>query len=123
MHLNHLDLPVADVAATAAFFCAHLGFRQLDMRGNYGIAILQADDGFVLALTRLRAESPPSYPDNFHIGFLLDSAAAVHALHARLVAAGLPDLRAPAEMRGALLFYFHAPGGILVEVSHRPKHE
>jgi catechol 2,3-dioxygenase-like lactoylglutathione lyase family enzyme len=52
MQLNHLDLPVPDVAATAAFFTDHLGFTLLDMRGNAGLAVLQGDGGFVLVLTR-----------------------------------------------------------------------
>jgi hypothetical protein len=37
----------------------------------------------------------------------------------RLNAAG-PDVPDPPRMvRGSLLFYCHAPGGLLVEVSHR----
>jgi hypothetical protein len=34
-------------------------------------------------------------------------------------AAGVPDLPPVSFQRGATLFYVHAPGGILVEVSHR----
>lgn len=121
MRLNHLDLPVPDVAATAAFFTEYLGFRQLEMRGKDALAILQDEAGFVLVLNRApAAEPPPQFPGWFHIGFLLDSDEAVHATHARLRSAGLADLPpAPSVMRGALLFYFHAPGGIMVEVSHR----
>lgn len=120
MRLNHLDLPVPDVAATAAFFTEYLGFRQLDMRGKDALAILQDESGFVLVLNRAPAAEPLQFPGWFHIGFLLESDEAVHATHARLQRAGLADLpAAPSVMRGALLFYFHAPGGIMVEVSHR----
>ncbi|HZX29211.1 MAG TPA: VOC family protein [Telluria sp.] len=120
MRLNHLDFPVPDVAATAAFFTSHLGFRLLDMRGRQALAILQGDDGFVLVLHRQAQDAAPPPPDWFHIGFLQDSEAAVLDIHARLRAV-LPDLPEPARMRGALLFYFHAPGGVLVEISHRPR--
>jgi catechol 2,3-dioxygenase-like lactoylglutathione lyase family enzyme len=119
MQLNHLDLPVPDVAATAAFFTAHFGFRLCETRGNNGFALLQGSGGFALVLTRRRAEGAKDFPATFHVGFVLDSDAAVHAVHARLQAAGVPDLPPVSFQRGATLFYVHAPGGILVEVSHR----
>jgi catechol 2,3-dioxygenase-like lactoylglutathione lyase family enzyme len=119
MQLNHLDLPVPDVAATAAFFTTHFGFRLCETRGNNGFALLLGTGGFALVLTRRRAEGAQDYPDNFHIGFLVESDAAVHAAHARMQAAGVPDLPPVSFQRGATLFYVQAPGGILVEVSHR----
>jgi catechol 2,3-dioxygenase-like lactoylglutathione lyase family enzyme len=119
MQLNHLDLPVPDVAATAAFFTAHFGFSLRETRGNNGFALLLGTGGFALVLTRRRAEGVQDFPDTFHIGFLVESEAAVHALHARLQAAGVPDLPPVSFQRGATLFYVHAPGGVLVEVSHR----
>jgi catechol 2,3-dioxygenase-like lactoylglutathione lyase family enzyme len=119
MQLNHLDLPVPDVAATAAFFTTHFGFRLCETRGNNGFALLLGAGGFALVLTRRRAEGAQDFPDNFHIGFLVDSEATVHAIHARLRAAGVPDLPPVSVQRGATLFYVHAPGGLLVEVSHR----
>jgi catechol 2,3-dioxygenase-like lactoylglutathione lyase family enzyme len=39
MQLNHLDLPVPDVAATAAFFTTHFDFRLRETRGNNGILV------------------------------------------------------------------------------------
>ena len=119
MQLNHLDLPVPDVAATAAFFTTHFGFRLVDTRGNNGFALLAGSGGFALVLTRRRAEGVQDFPDTFHIGFIVESDAAVHALHARLQVAGVPELPPVSFQRGATLFYVHAPGGVLVEVSHR----
>ena len=122
MQLNHLDLPVPDVAATAAFFQQYFGFHLRESRGNNGMAILTGEGGFVLVLTRLRAEGADTFPDTFHIGFLLDSDDAVRKVHA-----GLAESEAAAElspvnhMRGAFLFFCRAPGNILIEVSHRPK--
>jgi catechol 2,3-dioxygenase-like lactoylglutathione lyase family enzyme len=119
MQLNHLDLPVPDVAATAAFFTTHFGFRLVDTRGNNGFALLAGSGGFALVLTRRRAAGAQDFPDTFHIGFLVESEAAVHALHARLQAACVAELPPVSFQRGATLFYVHAPGGVLVEVSHR----
>ena len=119
MQLNHLDLPVPDVAATAAFFTAHFGFRLCETRGNNAFALLEGSGGFILVLTRRRAEGAQDFPDTFHIGFLVESDAAVHALRARLQAAGVAELPPVSFQRGATLFYVHAPGGVLVEVSHR----
>ena len=119
MQLNHLDLPVPDVAATAAFFTTHFGFRLCETRGNNGFALLAGSGGFALVLTRRRAEGVQAFPDTFHIGFLVESEAAVHALHARLQAAGVAELPPVSFQRGATLLYVHAPGGVLVEVSHR----
>lgn len=53
MHLNHLDLCVPDVAATAAFFVRHFGFRQLAMRGQGRLAVLEDQAGFVLVLSNV----------------------------------------------------------------------
>jgi catechol 2,3-dioxygenase-like lactoylglutathione lyase family enzyme len=97
----------------------HFGFRLVDTRGNNGFALLLGTGGFALVLTRRRAEGVQDYPDNFHIGFLVESDAAVHAARARIQAAGVPDLPSVSFQRGATLFYVHAPGGVLVEVSHR----
>lgn len=117
MHLNHLDLSVPDVAAAAAFFGSGFGFTLIEERGNHGMAILRGRDGFVLVLTRC---AEPQYPKTFHIGFLLPSEAAVTEIYAHLLGAGIDVPAPPAWMRGALLFYCNVPGGILVEVAHRP---
>ncbi len=120
MRLNHLDLAVPDVAAATAFFTSHFGFSHLETRGNQGLAILRGADGFVLVLTRLKEAATASYPKTFHIGFLLDSAARVHEVHARLKAAGVDSLSEVAEMRGSTLLYCRGPGDTLIEVGYRP---
>lgn len=117
MQLNHLDLSVPDVAASAAFFSHGFGFTLVEELGNHGMAILHGQDGFVLVLTRC---AEPVYPKTFHIGFLLPSEDALKTAYARLLAADVEVPAAPALMRGALLFYCRVPGGILVEVAHRP---
>jgi len=114
MQLNHLDLPVPDVAATADFFVRGFGFAQLFQRGGE-MALLRDDDGFALVLTRSAA---PRYPDDLHIGFLQPSDAAVHDVHRRLCEAGI-DAPAPFVAHGCLQFWMEAPGGVRIEISHR----
>ena len=119
MRLNHLDLATPDLGATRDFFAAHLGFTHIETRGQDGLAILKDPTGLVLVLSRRRKTGVQAWPDGFHIGFHLDSAGEVHDLHARLVAAGVDLSEPPSVQRGALSFYFQAPGDILVEIAHR----
>jgi catechol 2,3-dioxygenase-like lactoylglutathione lyase family enzyme len=117
MRLNHLNLAVPDVAATRAFFEAYFGFRCLSDRGP-AIAVLMDDSGFVLALSNFEKATEVSYPGAFHVGFNQDSREQVDAMYDRLKADGLAS-KPPHEFHGAWTFYFHAPGGFLVEVFHQ----
>ena len=119
MRLNHLDLAVPDIRAARDLFETHLGFTHLQTLGQDGLAILRDASGLVLVLSRRRRTGAQAYPEGFHIGFHLDTEAEVHALHARLAANGIAVPDAPSIQRGALSFYFHAPGEILVEIAHR----
>jgi catechol 2,3-dioxygenase-like lactoylglutathione lyase family enzyme len=118
MRLNHLDLPVPDIAATRDFFETWLGFTHDRTLGQDGLAILRDESGLVLVLSRLQREGAQSFPTTFHVGFHLESDAAVSDLFERLRAAGHVEGR-PSHQRGAYSFYFIAPGAILVEVAHR----
>lgn len=120
MQLNHLDLSVPDVPAAVAFFETAFGFTLLETKGNDGMAILRGDGGVVLVLTRAAPATTPLYPKTFHIGFLLPSGQAVWQAYERMKAAGIELPQPPRELRDSLTFYCHAPGGILVEVGHRP---
>ena len=119
MQLNHIDLPVPDVAATSAFFQDYLGFQHLQTMGDHEMAILRGEGGLVLVLNRRAATDSGAFPDSFHIGFLLESDQAVHAAYARLKDAPLEQLSAVQESHGACVFFLQAPGGIRVEISHR----
>jgi catechol 2,3-dioxygenase-like lactoylglutathione lyase family enzyme len=118
MRLNHIDLPVPDVAATRAFFETWLGFTHERTLGQDGLAILRDEAGLVLVLSRLRRDGAQTWPVPFHIGFHLESPTAVSAFHARLTAGGLA-VDPPAMRHGAFAFYLTAPGDLLVEVAHR----
>jgi lactoylglutathione lyase len=121
MQLNHLDLSVPDVARAAAFFEQGFGFRLVQTKGQDGMAVLAGGGGFTLVLTRA---TEPAYPKTFHIGFLLPSEQAVRDAYDRIQALDGSDATPPGpprQMRGGLLFYCRVPGGILVEVGHRPE--
>src|SRR5262245_10323554 len=117
MKLNHLDLQVPDVVATAAFFARHFGFTIVSNPTSPAIIILRGEDGFSLVIQRLHGATL-GYPDGFHIGFLVDDVAEVHAQHARLGEAGAAPGPVDRNNRGTM-FYLHAPGDVLVEISCR----
>jgi catechol 2,3-dioxygenase-like lactoylglutathione lyase family enzyme len=119
MRLNHLDLAVPDIAATRDFFEAHLGFTHQQTLGQNGLSILRDDGGLVLVLSRRQRQGAQAYPDGFHIGFHLESEAAVQGLYDRMTGAGVDIPEPPSVQRGALGFYFIAPGDVLVEVAYR----
>ena len=76
--------------------------------------MLLDEGGFVLTLMKLNSKSSRTYPENFHVGFFLDSETKVDAIHGRMAADGF-DLAAP-QRTHAYSFYVKAPGGFLVEV-------
>jgi catechol 2,3-dioxygenase-like lactoylglutathione lyase family enzyme len=120
MRLNHLDLPVPDVARTRDFFVDHLGFRHRETKGDDALAILEGDHGFILVISRLRAHGAQGFPADFHVGFHLESREAVEALHDRLAGAGVEIMMPPRAMRGGWGLYFRGPNGLLVEASWMP---
>ncbi len=115
MKLNHLNLSVPDVAETRTVFETYFGFTPVFEAGNGNLAVLLGDDGFVLTL--MKGEQP-SYPRAFHIGFGQDSDDRVNEIYQRLHADGVAA-GPPKHLHGAWTFYFHAPGGIQVEVMHQ----
>ncbi len=121
MHLNHLDLCVPDVAATAAFFTRHFGFRELAMRGQGRLAVLEDGAGFVLVLSNHGQADDFRYPDQFHIGFVLDDEAAVTSAYDDICAGGVTIVHPLNLNRRGLMFYCSSPGGIMIEVSCRPQ--
>lgn len=121
MKLNHLDLQVADVQRAVAFFERYFDFELLSNRASPAIAILSDRDGFTLVLQRKRDEAA-DYPEGFHIGFLLDDEAQVHAFHARAREDGLEISDVIENGRGTLTYC--RPAGIcLVEVSCQRRRE
>ena len=114
MNLNHLDLQVFDVQASARFFERYFGLALRSNAGSPALAFLTDPSGFVLVLQRAKSEQP--YPEGFHLGFLVDGVDQVRQLHARAVADGLKVSDVIVNGRGTMI-YVTAPEGYYVEVS------
>jgi catechol 2,3-dioxygenase-like lactoylglutathione lyase family enzyme len=112
MRVNHLHLMVADVPAACGFFERYFELRKLS--GNAGLTVMLDDAGFVLTLMKAGSKTSKTYPENFHVGFFVESEERVNAVHGRMVADGL-DVPAP-KREHSYSFYVNAPGGFLVEV-------
>ena len=112
MKVNHLHLMVPDVPAASAFFEKYFELRKTS--GNAGLTVLLDDGGFVLTLMKMGSKSSRTYPENFHVGFFLDSEARVNAIHGRMTADGI-NADAPTRTH-AYSFYVKAPGDFLVEI-------
>jgi lactoylglutathione lyase len=115
MRVNHLNLSVTDVRQAHAFLQKYFGLT--GDGGNANISILRDDVGFVLTLTsaKVGGETEVRYPATFHVGFIQPSAGHVDEINHRLKADGF-DVPPPSRQHGSWTFYFHAPGGFLVEV-------
>jgi catechol-2,3-dioxygenase len=112
MRVNHLHLMVPDVAAATAFFERY--FEMHMSSGNAGLTVLLDDTGFVLTLMKMNSKSTRDYPQNFHVGFFVDSESTVDAIRGRMLADGI-EVAAPMREH-SYSFYVSAPGGFLVEV-------
>ena len=112
MKLNHLHLMVTDVGAASAFLETY--FELQSKGGNAGLAVLSDDDGFVLTLMKSSKSINVLYPNNFHIGFFVESEARVDVINRRLKDDGY-DV-APPERQHSYSFYVAAPGGFTVEL-------
>lgn len=109
MTINHLNLPVADVAACAGFFETFFGFTRRPSRDPALLTVLDNAERFVLVLMAesMNRSGNSAYPDAFHLGFMQPDAAAVDAMHRRLTEGGIDVGRAPGKIRDSYGFYFH----------------
>jgi catechol 2,3-dioxygenase-like lactoylglutathione lyase family enzyme len=119
LKLNHVNLPVADVAASSRFFEQYFNFKCTSVKGNNMLSIMEGEDGFILVLMAdtFNRNGNNNYPDAFHIGFLVDSHEQVAEVYDRLIKGGIVVTQSPGSLRGGYGFYFNAPGNILTEVT------
>jgi catechol 2,3-dioxygenase-like lactoylglutathione lyase family enzyme len=119
MRLNHLDLQVPNVLSTAEFFERHFGFQVVSNRASPAIIILSGEGSFTLVLQRRRCDNE-SYPEGFHVGFIVDDEERVRDKHQQIRDYGIACSDIITNNRGTM-FYLSAPGGITVEVSCRSR--
>jgi catechol-2,3-dioxygenase len=79
------------------------------------MSFLSDDNGLVLALFRAAKGAELKYPAGFHIGFVQESEEQVNEINQRLREDGY-QVPKPSRMHGSWTFYFHAPGGFMIEV-------
>ena len=77
MKLNHINLCTDKIAECAAFFEALFNFKIEAVRGQGSFAVLAGENGFSLNLMKPGKAAPAAYPDCFHVGFLVATAAEV----------------------------------------------
>jgi catechol 2,3-dioxygenase-like lactoylglutathione lyase family enzyme len=107
--------PSTDVQAHAAFFERYFDFIHRSNRASPAIAIVSGDGGFTLVLQR-KKRAEDTYPEGFHVGFIVADIASVERAHARLVSGGVIVGNVETNNRGTMI-YCRTPGGIVVEVS------
>ena len=117
MQLNHLDLQVADVQSHVVFFETFFGLLLTTSRNSPALAILNDDTGFTLVLQK-KKDPAQTYPDGFHLGFLVSDITIVERTHAMLVEHGVRVSNVDTNNRGTMI-YCRTPDGIVVEVSCR----
>lgn len=123
MQLHHLNLATSEVPALAGFFEQHFGFTPVLARGADAFVILRNADGFVLTLMKLKAKDPESYPETFHVGFYVETPAAVDAKREELATAGLApgDVKPAGRSGRGAHFYCSAPGNVVIEIATAPE--
>lgn len=118
MVLNHMELPVRDLYAAAAFFSGHFGFDRVPGPNLPDRAILRDAGGFTLVLSQA---ADTAWPSGFHIGFMRESREDVDIQYRALSGAGVPIVLPLGETAGAWMFLCQAAGSeVTVEVSWRP---
>lgn len=119
MKLNHINLPVHDVAAARDFMTKYFGFVTVMEVGKNFLVVQQDDGGLVLNLSHFDKSNSAEvqYHRDFHVGFFVDSPEDVDGVHARL-AADAVAVEAPKPREGRYGSYVTAPGGFVVEVSY-----
>jgi predicted enzyme related to lactoylglutathione lyase len=116
MNLNHINLVVSNVAAAIIFFETYFNFKCTDIKGDNIVAILKGADDFTLVIMTSK-EGNGTYPDAFHIGFMLDNTNAVTETFEKLKNGGIAVGQEPRKIRDSFGFYFNFDN-IMIEVGY-----
>lgn len=109
--LNHVALTVADRKKSATFYGEYFGLTD-KLHEDDHLLILSDGEGGLLALSQ--GEVPTIEPRTNHFGFLVDTAAEVHALRAQFKEAGVEE--AEFQPHGPVRVQVFDPDGYRVEV-------
>jgi catechol 2,3-dioxygenase-like lactoylglutathione lyase family enzyme len=124
MKLNHLNLTVTNVNEAIHFFETYFDFTCVATKGDNMVAVLNGVDGFELVLMNasMNKKDNNSYPDAFHIGFMLKTEEQVIAAYNRLKEGGITLERAPQKIRDNFGFYFHFDT-LMIEIGAQLKNQ
>ena len=116
--LRHLNIPVADIDRSSAFYGRWFGFDRLLAEYHDGTRFITDGTGFELALHQI-PHRPESATD-WHFGFVASDSNDVRHLMASLISAGIrvTDWQ---EEQGYVGFKCHDPDGYVVEVYWEPR--
>jgi predicted enzyme related to lactoylglutathione lyase len=119
MTINHLNLPVSDVAGAITFFESHFDFKCIQTKGDNMIAVLKnaADFTLVLMSSKMNQNGSNAYPDAFHLGFMLEDTDRVTETYQKLKTGGIQLDREPQKIRDSFGFYFYFDN-LFIEVGH-----
>lgn len=116
MKLNHINLVVENVANSIHLFETYFNFKCEEIKGDHVIAVLKGCGDFTLVLMKNK-KGIPTYPEQFHIGFLLESKESVIETYQNLKSGGLVKNGEPQKIRDSFGFYFTYEN-LMIEVSH-----
>jgi catechol 2,3-dioxygenase-like lactoylglutathione lyase family enzyme len=88
MKLNHINLVVSNVAEACSLFTTYFNFTCTEIKGDHIIAVLNGDDDFTLVIMSDKSGNV-SYPDAFHIGFMMDDTDSVLKTYEKLKNGGI----------------------------------
>lgn len=109
MTLNHLNINVKNVAETKTFFENYFGLKCLHERGKNALAVMTDNEGFALTIMSeaFNKRKGISYPENFHIGFMVNTKTQVTTMYNKLKKGGISLQGEPKENNHGFGFYFH----------------
>jgi catechol 2,3-dioxygenase-like lactoylglutathione lyase family enzyme len=118
MNLNHINLPVRDVAVSRDFFATYFGMVTTLEVGDNFLVMMQDEGSMVLNLSHFDNDfsTEIAYPKDFHIGFYVETNDDVDRIHAQMSADGLVA-DPPKRREGRYSFYVQSPGGFITEVA------
>jgi catechol 2,3-dioxygenase-like lactoylglutathione lyase family enzyme len=122
LRLQHVALNVSDLNACERFYRGILGLRVVWRPDTESVYLTSGSDNLALHQAPV---GPPATPQRLdHIGFALESEAAVDAWHAALAARGVPIVAGPRTHRdGSRSLYCQDPDGNSVQLLYEPRLE
>jgi catechol 2,3-dioxygenase-like lactoylglutathione lyase family enzyme len=116
IQLNHVNVPVQDIAASQAFYAKYFSMETVLEIGQNYLVIMRDQGGLILNLSHFDDEDTAQYPKDFHLGFYVDWREEVQAIHALMAADGLAPEK-PQKLEGRYTFKIQVPGGVETEVA------